>query len=106
MNILDENTKAMLDAGRTVMLDNKYLIISPETFQTVLDNAVPAQTTDKEANESFIEHNCKCHFCGKESDFTEYTMTIAGGYDSDHDMEAVTLEVCAECLETMLATVS
>lgn len=106
MNILDENTKAMLDAGRTVMLDNKYLIISPETFQTVLDNAVPAQTAEEGANDSFIQQGFKCHFCGKRNDYTEYIMTISGGYDSDHDMEAVTLEVCAGCLEKMLAVVN
>ena len=106
MNILDKNTKALLDAGNAVMLDDKYLIISPETFQAVLDDAVPVQTTDKEANESFIEQGCRCHFCGKESDFTEYTVTISGGYDSDHDMETVSMEVCAGCLEKMLAAVS
>lgn len=49
---------------------------------------------------------CQCHFCGKRNNYTEYIMTISGGYDSDHDMEAVTLEVCAECLETMLAAVN
>ncbi len=106
MNILDENTKAMLDAGRTVMLDNKYLIISPETFQVVLDNAVPVQTAEEEANDSSINQGCKCHFCGKESDFTEYAVTISGGYDSDHDMETVSMDVCAGCLEKMLAVVS
>lgn len=37
---------------------------------------------------------------------TEYTVTIEGGYASDHDMESVTLEVCAECLEKMLAAVN
>lgn len=106
MNLLDANTKAMLDAGSAVMLDGKYLIISPETFQAILNGTVPVQTAEEEANDSFIQQGCKCHFCGKENDFTEYTMTIAGGYDSDHDTEVVTLEVCAGCLEKMLAAVS
>lgn len=106
MNILDENTKAMLDAGRTVMLDNKYLIISPETFQTVLDNAVPAQTAEEGANDSFIQQGFKCRFCGKENECTEYTVKITGGYYSGHDTETRTLEVCAGCLEKMLAAVN
>lgn len=106
MNILDESTRAMLDAGRAIMLDSKYLVISPEAFQEMLDNAVPTQTTENEANDSFIQHGFKCRFCGKENDCTEYTMTITGGYDSAHDMETVSMEVCAECLEQMLAAVS
>lgn len=106
MNILDDATKKMLDAGRAIMLDSKYLVISPEAFQEMLDNAVPAQTAEKEANDSFIQHGFKCYFCEKENDCTEYTMTITGGYYSEHDMESVTLEVCAECLEKMLAAVN
>lgn len=85
MNLLDENTKARLDAGSAVMLDGKYLIISPETFQAMLNGAVPVQTTDEEANYDFIEQGFKCHFCGKENDYSEYIMTVVGCYDSDHD---------------------
>lgn len=96
----------MLDAGSAVMLDNKYLIISPETFQVVLDNAIPVQTAEEEANDSFIQQGFKCHFCGKENDYTEYAVTISGGYDSDHDMKTVSMDVCAGCLEKMLAAVN
>lgn len=114
MNILDENTKAMLDAGKVAVLDGGYIVVTPETlFQVVqgatletLGDIMMEQPAEEEANDSFIQQGFKCHFCGKENDFTEYTMTITGGYDSDHDMEAVTLEVCAECLERMLAVVN
>lgn len=115
MNILDESTKAMLDAGKVAVLDDgKYIVLTPDTlFQTVqgatletLGDIMMEQASEEEANDSFIQQGCKCHFFGKESDFTEYIMTVSGGYDSDHDMEAVTLEVCAECLETMLAAVN
>ena len=114
MNILDESTKAMLDTGKVAVLDGGYIVITPETlFQVVQDATMETlgdimmeQPTIEEANDSFIQQGCKCHFCGKESDFTEYIMTVSGGYDSDHDMETVTLEVCAECLETMRAAVN
>lgn len=119
MNLLDENTKSALDAGQTVVLSGGYIVMSPGTFRyaletscketlhAVFDEEASEQDTEEiEANDSFIQQGFKCHFCGKENDFTEYTMTITGGYDSDHDMEAVTLEVCAECLETMLAAVN
>lgn len=107
MNTLDKQTKVMLDTGSAVMLDGKYLIISPETFRTMLDKAVPAQTAEEKANRDFIQHGCKCHFCDKESCWgTEYIVTIEGGYNSDHDMETVSMDVCAECLERMLAAVN
>lgn len=114
MDTLSENIKAVLDGGSIALLDGKYLAMTTETLnQAVKDGLMMAigdtaleQAADEEANDSFIQQGFKCHFCGKENDFTEYTMTITGGYDSDHDMEAVTLEVCAECLERMLAAVS
>ena len=59
-----------------------------------------------EQNDSFIQHGFKCHFCGKRNDATEYTLTIVGGYDSSHDTEAVSLDVCCGCLEKMLAVVN
>lgn len=114
MNILDENTKAMLDAGKVAVLDGGYIVVTPETLFQVMQGAtletlgdiMMEQPAEEEANDSFIQHGFKCHFCGKENDYTEYAITITGGYDSDHDMEAVTLEVCAECLEAMLAAVN
>ena len=114
MNILDESTKAMLDAGKVAVLDGGYIVLTPETlFQTgqgatleTLGDIMMEQASKGEANDSFIQHDFKCHFCGKESDCTEYIMTISGGYDSEHDMERVSMEVCAECLETMLAAVN
>lgn len=59
-----------------------------------------------EQNDSFIQQGFKCRFCGKRNDATEYTMKIVGGYDSPHDTESVTLEVCGKCLEKMLAAVN
>lgn len=114
MNILDESTKAMLDAGKVAALDGGYIVLTPETlFQTVqgatletLGDIMMEQAPEEEANDSFIQHGFKCRFCGKENDCTEYTMTITGGYDSEHDMERVSMEVCSECLETMLAAVN
>lgn len=114
MNILDENTKAMLNAGKVAVLDGGYIVVTPETlFQVVqgatletLGDIMMEQPAEEEANDSSINRGCKCHFCGKESDFTEYAVTISGGYDSDHDMETVSMDVCAGCLEKMLAVVS
>lgn len=114
MNILDGSTRAMLDAGKVAVLEGGYIVITPETlFQVVqgatletLDDIMIEQVADEEANDSSINQGCKCHFCGKESAFTEYAATISGGYDSDHDMETVSMDVCAGCLEKMLAVVS
>lgn len=118
MNILDEQTKVMLDAGSTAVLNGGYLVMTPETFKyaletacketlhVVFDGEVSEQDTDTEANDSFIQQGFKCRFCGKKNDATEYTMTIIGGYDSDRDTEKVTMEVCAECLERMLSAVN
>ena len=114
MDTLSENIKAMLDSGGMALLDGKILAMTPETLnQAVKDGLMMAigdtaleQAADEEANDSFIQWVCRCHFCGKESDFTEYTVTISGGYDSDHDMETVSMNVCAGCLEKMLAVVS
>lgn len=114
MNILDENTRSMLDAGKVAVLDGGYIALTPETlFQTVqdatletLDDIMMEQVNEDKANDSFIQQDCKCHFCGKESDFTEYIMTIVGGYDSGHDMETVSMNVCGGCLEKMFAAVS
>lgn len=115
MNILDESTKAMLDAGKVAVLDGGYIVVTPQTlFQVVqgatletLGDIMMEQPAEEEANDSFIQHDCKCHFCGKESDWgTEYIVTIEGGYNSDHDMEVVSMNVCAGCLEQMLAAVS
>lgn len=114
MNILDENTKAMLDAGQVAVLDGGYIVVTSETlFQVVqgatletLGDIMMEQAFEDEANESFIEQGCQCHFCGKKNDFTEYIMTISGGYDSDHDGETVSMNVCTECLEQMLAAVA
>ncbi|MBD5117866.1 MAG: hypothetical protein HDT37_01925 [Clostridiales bacterium] len=115
MNILDESTKAMLDAGQVAVLDGGYIVMTPETlFQVVqgatletLGDIMVEQSAEEEANNSFIQHDCKCYFCGKESDWgTEYIVTIEGGYNSDHDMETVSMNVCAGCLEKMLAAVS
>lgn len=58
------------------------------------------------SNEDFMEQTVKCYFCNNKSDFTEYIMTISCGYNSDHDMETVSMNVCAGCLEKMLAAVS
>lgn len=101
----------MLDAGKVAVLDGGYIVLTPETlFQTVqgatletLGDVRMEQASEEEANDSFIQQGFKCHFCGKENEATEYIVTISGGYDSDHDMESVTLEVCAGCLEKMLA---
>ena len=120
MNLLDAQTKATLEHGGAVILDSKYYVMTWETVERMiqavtemsynsglacnLEKAGASQT--EKANMDFIQQDCKCHFCGKESDFTEYMMTIVGGYDSDHDMEQVSVEVCAECLEQMLAAVN
>lgn len=118
MNILDENTKAMLDAGKTTVLDGGYLVMTPETLREVVEtasitamdvfsDAISEQSAVEEANSSFIQQGCKCHFCGKASHWgTEYIVTIEGGYNSDHDMETVSVDVCAGCLERMLSAVS
>lgn len=111
MNILDESTKAMLNAGQVAVLDGRYIVVTPETLFYVmqdaaletLDDIMTEQAVDEEANDSFIDQGCQCHFCGKKSDFTEYTLTISGGYASEHDLEQVTVDVCGECLEKMLA---
>ena len=39
MNILDENTKAMLDAGKVAVLDGGYIIVTPETLFQVMQGA-------------------------------------------------------------------
>ncbi len=117
MNILDEDTKAMLDAGKTTVLDGGYLVMTPETLRQVVqttitaveafNDAIPEQSAVEEANSSFIQQGCKCHFCGKASHWgTEYIVTIEGGYNSDHDMETVSMDVCAGCLERMLSAVN
>ena len=118
MNILDESTKAMLDAGRTAVLDGGYLVMTPETLKQAVQTAVittvelssdaiSEQATAEQANSSFIQQGCKCHFCGKASHWgTEYIVTIEGGYNSDHDMETVSMDVCAGCLERMLSAVN
>ena len=114
MDTLSENIKAVLDGGGMALLDGKYLAMTTETLnQAVKDGLMMAigdtaleQAADEEANDSFIQHGFKCHFCGKRNDYTEYIMTISGGYDSDHDMETVSMNVCAGCLEKMLAVVS
>lgn len=114
MNTLDENTKSALDAGQTIVLSGGYIVMSPGTFRYALETSCKEtlhtvfdeEAPEEEANDSFIQWVCRCHFCGKESDFTEYTVTISGGYDSDHDMETVSMNVCAGCLEKMLAVVS
>lgn len=111
MNILDEKTKAMLDAGKVAVLDGGYIVVTPETlFETVreatletLGDITMGQAVEEEANGGFIQRGFKCHFCGKESEATEYTLKITGGYFSGHDTESKTLEVCAGCLEAMLA---
>lgn len=77
------------------------------TAVDVFNDAIPEQSAVEEANNSFIQQGCKCHFCGRESHWgTEYIVTIEGGYNSDHDMEMVSVDVCAGCLETMLAAVN
>lgn len=115
MNFFDENEKTMLDTGGMVVLDGKYFAMTPETLNQAVKNGLMItmedtnmeQTTDKEANDSFMEQAVKCHFCGKESDCgTEYIITIEGGYNSGHDMEAVSMNVCGGCLEKMLEAVS
>ena len=118
MNILDEDTKAMLDAGRTAVLDGGYLVMTPETLKQAVQTAVittvelssdaiSEQATAEKANSSCINRGFRCHFCGKVNKWgTEYAVTIEGGYASDHDMESATLEVCAGCLEKMLAAVN
>lgn len=118
MNILDEDTRAMLDAGRTAVLNGGYLVMTPETLKQAVQTAVITTVElssdaiskhfdTEEANDSSINQGTKCHFCGKESHWgTEYIVTIEGGYNSDHDMETVSMEVCAGCLEKMLAAVS
>lgn len=56
MNILDENTKAMLDNGSTVILDGKYLVMTPETLkQAVQDDLIITIGDKEEANSSFIQ---------------------------------------------------
>lgn len=114
MTLLDENTKAMLDAGKVAVLEGGYIVVTPETLRQTVKNTtmevfgdvISAQTVKEEANDSSINRSCQCRFCGKKSNFTEYIMTISGGYDSDHDMETVSMNVCAGCLEKMLAAVS
>lgn len=114
MNLLDEQTRAMLDAGKVAVLDGGYLIMTPETlFQAVqgatletLSDIMMEQASEEKANDSFIQHGFRCHFCGKENECTEFTVKITGGYYSGHDTETRTLEVCAECLEKMLAAVN
>ena len=104
----------MLDAGKVALLD-RYLIMTPETlFQTVqgatletLSGITGELSAEEQANSSFIQQGCKCHFCGKASHWgTEYIVTIEGGYNSDHDMETVSMDVCAGCLERMLSAVN
>lgn len=118
MNILDESTKAMLDAGSTAVLNGGYLVMTPETFKHVVQTAsitavdmfsdvISEQPAIEETNDNSIQQGCRCHFCGKESDCgTEYIMTIEGGYNSVRDTETVSMEVCGGCLEKMLAVVS
>ena len=114
MNLFDESITATLDNGGVALLDGKYLAMTPETLnQAVKDgltiaigDTAPEQAADEEANDSFIQHNFKCHFCGKENEATEYIMTISGGDDRDHDMESVSMEACAGCLEKMLAMIN
>lgn len=115
MNILDENTKILLDAGKAVVLDGGYIVITPETLFQVVQSAtletfgdiMVEQVANQEANSSSINQDVKCHFCGKESHWgTEYIVTIEGGYNSNHDMETVSMDVCAECLEKMLAAMN
>lgn len=119
MNLLDEHTKSALDAGQTIVLSGGYIVMSPETFRyaletscketlrAVFDEEAPDQDIEIEANNSSMNQDAKCHFCGKENHWgTEYIITIEGGYNSDHDMETVSMDICAECLEKMLAAVS
>lgn len=118
MNLLDAQTKATLEHGGAVILDSKYYVMTWETVERMIQ-AVTEMAYDsglacnfekagalqtEKANRDFIKNDCKCHFCNKESHWgTEYTITIEGGYNSDHDMETVSMEVCAGCLEKMLA---
>lgn len=121
MNLLDAQTKATLEHGGAVILDSKYYVMTWETVERMIQ-AVTEMAYDsglacnfekagalqtEKANSSSINQGFSCHYCGKGNRWgTEYTVTIEGGYASDHDMETVSMDVCAGCLEKMLAAVS
>ena len=75
MNILDENTKAMLENGGAVILDSKY-----------------------EANSSFI-----CAMCGGDDIAATVCshLILETGYGSANDLERVTVPLCGECADRL-----
>ena len=106
MNLLDENTAEMLDDGGMVLLDGKYLAMTPETLnQAVKDglmmaigDAAPEHAADERANDSSM-----CATCGTEDTEGTHELVLAAGYGSVHDMERVRVPLCAECCDRLFS---
>lgn len=107
MNLLNENVVATLDEGGIVVLDGKYLAMTPETLnQAVKDGLMMAigdtdteQATDKKANDSSI-----CSMCGEDdvAGVVCSRLILETGYGSANDMERVTIPLCGECADLIL----
>lgn len=113
MITLGKNERKLLDKVATLIVDGRYVLASPETLNQAaghtiieLESPVPASPAAEESKSSFVQQDCGCYFCGKKDPWgAEYTLTVNGGYAGEHDLETVTVEVCGECLEKMLAAV-
>ena len=109
MNILDESTKAMLDAGSTAVLNGGYLVMTPETFKRVVQTAsitavdmlsdvILEQPPTEETNDSSI-----CSMCGGYdiAGTACSSLILETGYGSANDMERVTIPLCGECADRL-----
>ena len=106
MNILDESTKAMLDAGSTAVLNGGYLVMTPETLRQVVQTAVVTtveafdDAVTEEANDSSI-----CSICGGDDIVGTAcsVLVLEAGYGSANDMERVKVPLCGGCCDKLFS---
>lgn len=108
MIILDEAARAMLDAGKTIVLEGGYIVVTTETlFQVVqsamletLGDIMMKQPIEEEANDSSI-----CSMCGGEdiAGTACSSLILETGYGSANDMKQVTVPLCGDCADRLYA---
>ena len=108
MIILDEAARAMLDAGKTIVLEGGYIVVTTETLFQVVQSAMletlgditMKQPIEEEANDSSI-----CSMCGGEdiAGTACSSLILETGYGSANDMERVTVPLCGYCADRLYA---
>lgn len=111
MNILDEDTRAMLDAGRTAVLNGGYLVMTPETLKQAVQTAVI--TTVELSSDAISKHidteeangSSICSVCGGDdiAGTACSRLILETGYGSANDMERVSVPLCGECADRLYA---